>query len=261
MVFALLSPAKTMSFEGDSSAIVAPAQPHFQKEAAGLVKALQAYDDKALAKLMAISAKLAALNVHRFKDFAAKPTSKATQAPAILAYQGDTYVGLRAQDFTKAELAKAQKHIGILTGLYGVLQPFDLIQPYRLEMGTGLSAPSFKNLYAFWGDRITERVNELVTEHKAKAVIGLASQEYFKAVNPQKLAVPLIQCDFKEEKNGKFQTVGLFAKRARGMMARYIVEHDIKDPQTLQGFDTDHYKFNASLSDDSQFVFTRKGQK
>jgi cytoplasmic iron level regulating protein YaaA (DUF328/UPF0246 family) len=261
MVFALLSPAKTMSFDGDASRITTATQPHFQKEATGLVKLLQAYDEKSLAKLMSISPKLAALNVQRFVDFAAKPTSKTVQAPSILAYQGDTYVGLRAQDFTKAELTKAQKHIGILTGLYGVLQPFDLIQPYRLEMGTGLSAPTFKNLYAFWGDRLTDRVNELVEENKAKAVIGLASQEYFKAINVKKLSVPFIQCDFKEEKNGKFQTVGLFAKRARGMMARYIVEHDIKDPQDVRGFDTDSYRFNTSLSDDSQFVFTRKGTK
>ncbi|HEY1095748.1 MAG TPA: peroxide stress protein YaaA [Alphaproteobacteria bacterium] len=260
MVYALLSPAKTMQFEAGLD-LLEHATPHFQKEAMQLVKVLQGYDEKGLMKLMGISAPLAKLNADRFKDFVAKPGVKATQAPAILAYRGDVYQGLAATDLTEKQLEVAHKHLGIISGLYGLLQPLDLIQPYRLEMSTTVSSPKFKNLYAFWGDAITDRVNELAKKAKAKAVIGLASQEYQKAVDKNKLDLPFIHCDFKEEKAGKFATVGLFAKQARGLMARYIVTQKITNPDDLKKFAESGYTFHKSLSDDSNIVFTRKASK
>jgi cytoplasmic iron level regulating protein YaaA (DUF328/UPF0246 family) len=260
MVYALLSPAKTMQFDAYPSDLPT-AVPHFQKEAAQLARELQGYDTKKLMKLMAISEKLAALNVERFHTFDTKPGAKTVQAPAILAYRGDVYQGLNALSMTSAQLKKAQKHLGMITGLYGVLQPLDLIQPYRLEMSTGLKTAKAKDLYGFWGDKVTDRVNLFAASAKAKAIIGLASQEYQKAIDPKKLTLPFIVCEFKEEKNGTFQTVALFAKQARGMMARYIILNGITDPKKLQNFDEGNYAFNKNLSTDSLYVFTRKGKK
>ena len=234
--------------------------PFFQKQAVQLVKALQAYDDKKLMKLMGISAALAKLNVARFDAFAAKPGSKAVQAPAIFAYRGDTYQGLSADTFNATQLKRAQLHIGMISGLYGLLQPLDLIQPYRLEMAIRLPVGEHKDLYSFWAEQLMGRINALAKETKARAVIGLVSQEYLKVVALKNLAVPFINCDFKEEKNGMFQTVGLFAKQARGMMARFVVTENISDPKDLKDFSDSQYRFSKTLSDDSHFVFTRKGK-
>ena len=257
MVFCLLSPAKTMQF-GDTPKGLDATPPHFQTRAVQLVKVLQDYDAKALGRLMAISPALADLNMERFARFKLKPSAKTEQSPAILAYRGDTYQGLDALSLNARQLHYAQDHIGILSGLYGVLQPLDLIQPYRLEMAITLKTAKAKDLYQFWGDAITERINDLAAAARAKAVVGLASQEYLKAVNLTGLAVPFIQCDFKERKNGKLQIVGLLAKKARGMMARYIVTEKITKIADLKGFDLGGYAFEAAESDDTNFTFVRQ---
>lgn len=259
MVFALLSPAKTLAFDTAREDVAAHVEmiPHFQKDAVHLVKELQAYDAKKLAKLMALSPKLAELNVERFAHFKSKPGKQAETAPAILAYRGDTYQGFDVDTLTAKQIQYAHTHLGILTGLYGVLQPLEAIQPYRLEMGTALKSGVHKDLYHYWGTRITQRVNELAHAVKAKAIIGLASQEYLKSVQIDGLEVPFINCDFKEKKNGKYQTIGIMAKRARGMMARYIVTEKTSKPDDLKAFDLGDYRFNATLSDEHNFVFVR----
>ena len=259
MVFALLSPAKTLSFDPVPKALAADviSVPHFQSDAVKLAKALQTYDVKALSKLMSLSEKLSALNVQRFHDFKAKPTAKAETAPAILAYRGDVYKGFDVDTLTPAQIRFAHAHLGLLTGLYGVLQPLEAIQPYRLEMGTDLKIGAAKNLYQYWETRITDHVNKLAKGAKAKAVIGLASQEYLKSVQIDQLAVPFINCEFKERKNGKVQIVALFAKKARGLMARYIVVEKITKPDDIKHFDLDGYQFDAKLSNTNNFVFTR----
>lgn len=255
MVYVLLSPAKTMVFDR-ARPHMDGATPYFQKHAVTLAAVLAKMGAAKIGKLMAVSDKLAKLNDERFKAFAAKPSADATDL-AILAFRGDTYIGLDAKTLTDAQLKKAQKHIGMLSGLYGVLSPLDLIQPYRLEMGSALTVNAYKNLYGFWGDAITKRVNALVKENKSRAVIGCASNEYLSAVNTDALDVPFIQCDFKEIKNGKATTVGLFAKRARGMMARFVVEHDIKDADALKKFNGGGYAFDKKASTDGICVFTR----
>lgn len=259
MVFALLSPAKTLTFDTVPDALVdhVVPTPHFQKDAVHLVKELQHYDAKKLAKLMALSPKLAELNVARFAAFKAKPGKQTESAPAILAYRGDTYQGFDVDSLTAKQIQYAHDHLGLLTGLYGVVQPLDVIQPYRLEMGTALTVDAHKDLYRYWNTRITERINQLVKQAKAKAVVGLASQEYLKAVQIAELDVPFINCDFKETKNGKHQTIGIMAKRARGLMARYIVTHKITKPDDLKLFDLGDYHYSKTLSDDHHFVFIR----
>jgi cytoplasmic iron level regulating protein YaaA (DUF328/UPF0246 family) len=259
MVFALLSPAKTLTFDPVPEALAShvTAMPHFQSDAVKLAKELQTYDITALSKLMNLSLKLSALNVARFHDFKAKPSAKTTQAPAILAYRGDVYQGFDVDTLTPAQIQFAHQHVGIITGLYGVLQPLDPIQPYRLEMSTPLPVGKAKNLYDYWGKRITEHVNNLAKQAKAKAVIGLASQEYLKAIQTADLNVPFINCDFKEKKNGKTTTVALFAKKARGMMARYIVTEKITKPDNLKTFTDGGYAFDAELSTDTHFIFVR----
>lgn len=259
MVFALLSPAKTLSFAPVPEALrtAVRALPHFQSDAAKLAKELRTYDVMALSKLMGLSEKLSALNVARFHVFKAKPGAKTTTGAAIFAYRGDVYQGFDVDSLTPAQIRFADAHLGLLTGLYGVLQPLDAMQPYRLEMGTVLPIGPHRNLYDYWGGRITARINELALQGRAKAVIGLASQEYLKAVKLDELAVPFINCDFKERKNGKTATVALFSKKARGMMARYIVTEKVRTPEALKGFKLGGYRFDAKLSDEKRFVFVR----
>lgn len=217
-----------------------------------IVAVMKKFKPADLEKLMSISPKLAQLNADRFKNFAAQDT-----AAAILAYQGDTYVGLNARDLSDDDLTWAQDHLGILTGLYGVLRPLDMIQPYRLEMGTKLAIGKHKNLYQYWGNDITDHLNKMIKKHKLNAVIGCASKEYLDAVHTADLPVPFINCDFKEIKNGKPTTIGLFAKRARGGLARYVIEHRVTDPAALKKFNSGGYKFDKTLSSDTNFVFTR----
>ncbi len=230
--------------------------PHFVPRADALAGVLAEKTPGAIATLMAISPKLAALNADRFKNWAT-----AESELALCAYRGDTYVGFDAASMTDAAFAAARDHIGILSGLYGLLSPHDRIKPYRLEMGTKLAAAGATNLYDYWGAAITDRINQLVKKQGHVAVVGCASNEYLDAVDLAALTVPFIRCDFKEMKNGAAVTVGLFAKRARGMMARYIVENDVTETALLKKFNTDGYVFDAQRSDDTHFVFIRSKKK
>lgn len=250
MVLVLLSPAKTLDFTVRRTGLKTTT-PHFQDRAQELVAAMKKLSAPKLQTLMGISEKLAALNAARFKDFTTQPF-----APAILAYKGDVYQGLNADDLADDDLKWSHNHIGMLSGLYGLLQPLDAIQAYRLEMGIA-PVGKYKNLYQYWGGDITAYMNELIRKNKIGAVIGCASQEYLKAVQVEELNAPFIQCDFKENKNGKIQIVALFAKKARGMMARYVIEQRVTDAAALKKFDYAGYKFDKKLSDDSRFVFVR----
>ena len=251
MVLVLLSPSKTLDFTTRRAGLKA-ASPHFQTRALKIAAVLKKIKAPQLEKLMGISSKLATLNAERFKNFAGQE-----QAPAITAYQGDVYQGLNAADLSDADLTWAHKHLGILSGLYGVLQPLDLIRPYRLEMGIKLAVNGHKNLYEYWQDDITAQLNKLIRKNSISAVIGCASKEYLDAVQTDALAAPFIQCDFKEIKNGTPVIVALFAKKARGMMARFVIEHKITNAAGLKKFNSAGYQFDKKLSSAANFVFVR----
>lgn len=244
-----------MSFDRARPSLVGGA-PMFQDKAVELADALRGYSPARLGKLLEISPKLAALNHARFAAFAARPPKDVIDA-AIMAYRGDTYIGFDAASLKDTDLKWAHDHIGILSGLYGLIRPLDAIQAYRLEMSTKLANDAGKYLYSFWGEGITDAINAHVKKKKLKAMAGCVSQEYLAAVDTKSLDVPFIQCDFKEKKNGRLVTIGLMAKRARGMMARYIVENRITDPGELKNFDSGKYKFDKKLSDETRFVFVR----
>lgn len=250
----LLSPSKTLD---ESPLIVEGAtQPQFLKEASQLVAVARKLKQKDLEKLMDISPKLAALNVERFANFKTPFTAKTAKA-AVYLFKGDVYDGLAVEQFKKADIAYAQQHLRILSGLYGLLRPLDLMQPYRLEMGISLKNPKGKNLYTFWGDTLTRAVNEAAEAAKSKLIINLASQEYFSAIHPKKLAYPLITPVFKESRNGKLATIGLMAKRARGTMAAWLIHERIQKPADIQNFSEDGYRFQPKLSAASELVFVR----
>lgn len=248
-MYALLSPAKKMNFDCHRTGVEATA-PIFADKTAQIATVLKQKTANDLADLMHLSDKLAQLNYDRYQSF-----EGADQTRAIEAFQGDTYVGFGEKSLSDDDLSYAQNHVGILSGLYGLLRPLDLIKPYRLEMGSKLSVQGSKNLYGFWGDDITQAVNKSAGE--ALAIIGLASKEYLSAIDTSQLNAPFIQCDFKEIKEGVPKIVGLFAKRARGMMARFIVENKIENAADLKKFNEAGYVFDQNLSDETTLVFTR----
>lgn len=256
-MLALLSPSKTQDFSVAVPEGITPTQPALLDESKILVKQLQGYSESEIGKLMNISDKLAKLNADRYQDFTTPFTPKNAK-PAVLAFKGDVYDGLDAKHLSPQELECAQHSLRMLSGLYGVLKPLDLMQAYRLEMGTKLENERGKNLYDFWDDRLTMLLNQHLKEEKTDTVINLASNEYFSAVNPKKLDGKLITVHFKDEKDGKLRVVGLFAKRARGMMARYIVKENAQSPEDLHGFSEAGYRFRSDLSTEHDFVFARK---
>ena len=198
---------------------------------------------------MKISDPLAQLNAERFARWS-KKFNQDNSRPAMLAFDGDVYDGLAARSLNARQRDWAQKHLRILSGLYGLLRPMDLMQPYRLEMGTKLPTKRGKDLYAFWGDDITQALNEALADAKAKALVNLASEEYFKSVRPALLDVPVITPVFEDWKSGRYKIISFFAKRARGLMARYAIEHKLKNPEGLKHFDSDGYAFDAKASGD-----------
>lgn len=203
---------------------------------------------------MEISPKLAALNAERFKHFDGKESLKAAR-PALYTFKGDVYAAMRIAEYGAKERTYAQKHLRILSGLYGVLRPLDAMQPYRLEMGTNLKNPRGKDLYTFWGSRIAEALNRAAEAAKANIIINLASQEYAAAVDRHALAVPMLDVAFKERKGNTLKTVGLLAKRARGAMADHAIRHGLKTPAALQQFTGKGYRFDETLSSDEEWVF------
>ena len=209
-----------------------------------------------LAKLMDISPKLAELNFQRFQAWNPVFTPE-NSWQSVLMFNGDVYQGLKAETFTASDFEIAQQKLRILSGVYGLLKPLDLIQPYRLEMGTNLSVARKKNLYDFWKTKITAKLNDELSLNDHKLLINLASNEYFSAIDTKKLKARIITPSFKENKDSKYQMVSFFAKRARGLMSRFIIQNNISDPEELKAFDSEGYYFNNQLSGENDWVFTR----
>ncbi len=249
----LLSPAKSFDFES-AATTQSFSEPRFVEESTRLIKKMGTFSQKKLGELMHISPELAALNVGRFKKWTPNPKKKDTKQ-ALLAFNGEVYRGLDAKEMTEDELQFAQNHLRILSGLYGVLRPLDLMQPYRLEMGTKLQINTHKNLYQFWGDKISNLLNEDLGN--GEYVINLASAEYYKSVKATKLNAKVITPIFKDFNKGKYKIVAIYAKNARGTMANYIIKNSITDPELLKSFDGNGYTFDPSQSDEKNWVFLR----
>jgi len=250
-----LSPSKGQDFEapGLSKKYSKPAD---LKDSELLIKELRKIKSKELQEMMAVSENIAKLNVERYKTFQTPFTTKNAKQ-AIFAFKGDVYGGLDLASFDEDDFSYAQDHLRILSGLYGCLRPLDLIQPYRLEMKTKLKNARGDNLYQFWDDRITKSINKELKKQQEPVLVNLASNEYFKSVKPRLLEGRLLNISFKETKDGKTRVVAIFAKRARGMMADYIIRNRIEDPEDLKKFKLGGYRYNKSLSDDRQWTFER----
>jgi cytoplasmic iron level regulating protein YaaA (DUF328/UPF0246 family) len=255
----LLSPAKNLNFN-DTPAAPPASVPRMLADARELAATAAKLSPSKLRKLMDLSDKLASLNHQRFKTFAGSPDAAGSK-PAALAFNGDVYHGLNAATMTPDDFDFAQGCLRILSGLYGVLRPLDAIEPYRLEMGAVLKNSRGKDLYAFWSDRIAKMLNEDAADHKDATLVNLASAEYFGAVDPAVLQGPVVTPSFKEEKEGALRSLQFFAKRARGRMARWIVEHRVERASDLKHFDCDGYRLDESRSDGGEMVFTRKQPK
>lgn len=252
----VLSPAKTLDYETPVK-VTKATMPDFIPRSAELVSVLRELPPTAIASLMKISDPLAQLNADRFAGWSAT-FDRDNSRQAVLAFNGDVYDGLDARSLDKKQLDWAQRHLRILSGLYGLLRPLDLMQPYRLEMGTKLANPGGRDLYAFWGDEITQALNKALAAAKSTALVNLASEEYFKSVRPGLLDVPVVTPVFEDWKGGKYKIISFFAKRARGLMARYAIEHGITDPEQLKAFDSDGYVFDPSASKALSWVFRRR---
>jgi cytoplasmic iron level regulating protein YaaA (DUF328/UPF0246 family) len=247
----VISPAKTLDYSNPEYS--SHTQPDFPAEVKDLVGVLKKKSASQISKLMDLSDTLASLNVERYKTFT-ETFSPENSKQALLAFKGEVYAKMEADQFSAEDLEFAQEHLRILSGLYGLLKPLDLIQPYRLEMGTSLKTKKGTNLYQYWGTKISKALNEA---GQCKTLVNLASQEYFKAVDQKSLKLPVITIHFKEHKDGKYQVVGFFAKQARGLMARYAILNRITDPEQLKVFREDGYEFSALLSSTQDWVFVR----
>ena len=249
----VISPAKNLNENYNLTCSFSTTKPKLLNESKKLIKTLKEFSPKKLSSLMNVSDKIANLNYERYKSWKTPFTNK-NSYPAVLLFKGDVYKGLEAETFNKSQFLFAQKHLRILSGLYGLLKPLDLIQPYRLEMGTSLKVGAKKNLYEFWEDKITNQINE---DTPSKYLINLASVEYFKSIDRKSLNLDVINILFKEKKNGDLKTIGLFSKKARGLMSKFIIQNKIKNPVDLKNFNDDGYKFNTKYSDDNNFLFVR----
>lgn len=251
----VISPAKKLDMESSNSAIE-PTQPEFLGQSRKLNKILREYGELDLMELMNISKNIAELNVERNRTWKT-PFTAQNAYPSIMIFKGDVYQGLDAPSLNKNDLKYAQKHLRILSGLYGLLKPMDLMQPYRLEMGTKLTNPQGKNLYEFWGDLLTSRINEELSSQKTKTLVNLASNEYFKSLQPKNIEGNVVTVSFKERKNGSYKMIGIYAKKARGLMSRFIIKNRIDNPDDMKSFDLEDYAYNPALSGDYNLVFTR----
>ena len=252
----LLSPAKTLDFERTLPS-VETTEPVFKKYSSELISLLKTKTHKEISELMSLSDNLSALNLERYKNWTPKFTVKNSR-PALLAFNGDVYEGLDAYSLSTKNLKWAQDHLAILSGLYGVLRPLDKMQPYRLEMGTNLENERGNNLYKFWDNTISEYLNTRLANEKNPIIVNLASQEYFKSIQLKTLNAKVIECVFEQEKSGKFKVISFLAKRARGLMARFAIENQIKSPEALQKFNSEGYSFQESLSTPDRLLFRKK---
>ncbi|MDD4224872.1 MAG: peroxide stress protein YaaA [Mariniphaga sp.] len=251
----IIAPAKTLDFKPVSK-VKEYSLPELIHDAEKLVKILRKMSRKDLASRMNISADLADVNYERFQNWQL-PFTPGIAKQAVLAFHGEVYTGLDAASLPNKVLAQAQKRLRILSGLYGVLKPLDLILPYRLEMGTKLSIGKKKDLYEFWGDKITKNIQEAVGQSGSPVLINLASQEYFKSIHIKNPNIEIVNPAFKDMKNGKYKIISIYAKKARGLMTRFILENNILNPNDLQAFDWEGYCFNPRLSKPENPVFTR----
>lgn len=253
----LLSPAKSLDYASPVPKGLAHTLPAFPAQTRALIATLRAHSPQDIAALMSISDKLAALNVARYAAFS-EPFTQGNARQAVLAFNGDVYEGLQAASLSTADLNWAQRHVAILSGLYGVLRPLDWMQPYRLEMGTRLATAQGANLYQFWGPRIARHLNEWLAGQAHPVVVNLASQEYFKAVDRKVLTARVLECVFEDFKDGRYKLISFFAKRARGLMARWAIEQRATRPSQLQGFDREGYTWAPEASTPDRLVFRRQ---
>lgn len=251
----LVSPAKTLDFD-TPPLTTENTQPDFLSDSQELIDQLKKMPAPKVGKLMKISDKLAQLNSERYKSWQL-PLTPENSKQCMFAFQGDVYIGLDASTMKKSDINFAQKHLRILSGLYGMLRPLDLILPYRLEMGTKLNNARGANLYHFWGDNITDSINDELKGRRKPLIVNLASNEYFKVVNPHKLNASVISPVFRDKKNGEYKLISFFAKKARGMMSRYIIDNRIKTVDALKDFDVAGYRYNKKFSTEAEPVFTR----
>jgi cytoplasmic iron level regulating protein YaaA (DUF328/UPF0246 family) len=252
----VISPAKSLDFETPSK-LPNFTIPELLNESEKLVGRLKTMSPKQLSVLMGISADLGELNFKRYQEWHL-PFTTENAKQAILGFNGDVYQGLNAVTLAEEKLELAQSKVRILSGLYGVLRPLDIIQPYRLEMGTKLKYYKSKDLYAFWNPLITKKINAALAEQGSKVLVNLASVEYFKSIDKKKLKAEIVTPDFKELKNGNYIMISFFAKRARGLMTRFILENNITEPSDLLAFEAEGYSFNSRLSKPGNLVFTRE---
>ncbi|RTE65517.1 peroxide stress protein YaaA [Amphritea opalescens] len=252
----VISPAKNLDYDTPATT-ERYTQPQHLDQSAELIEQLRRYSVQDIAELMKLSDKLSALNVARYESWSESFTPDNAKQ-AILAFNGDVYSGLNADDFNDEDLTFTQQHLRILSGLYGVLKPLDLMQPYRLEMGTKLSNPRGKDLYAFWGNIVTDDLNQALADNANPVLVNLASNEYFKSVKPKALDGRIITPVFKDWKNGQYKIISFYAKKARGLMCRYAIKNRINDAEQLKQFDLAGYQYDEDQSKGDTWVFTRK---
>jgi len=256
-MLAIISPAKTLDFSDRPACRIKTTEPEFIKESKALNKTLKCLEPSDLASLMKISDKLAELNHRRNLEWQVNTKKHQDSKAALLAFKGDVYQGLDAGSLETKELNWAQEHLRILSGLYGILRPLDEICAYRLEMGTSLINNKGKDLYEFWGNRVTDILNETMTKNKTRVLVNLASNEYFKVVQADRITVDILNINFKEKKGGQYKFISVYGKKARGLMARFMIKNRISKHDDLKAFDYEDYRFNASLSGENNWTFTR----
>lgn len=253
----IISPAKTLDEKKNAGRPYT--MPRFLSESEELVGVMRKKKVKDLEKLMDVSNKIATLNVERFRDYSPE-FNEENAKQALLMFKGDVYQGIQAGDFSDEDLQFAQHHLRILSGLYGLLRPLDLIQPYRLEMGTALKTRSFKNLYDFWDDQLTQKLKDDLNSIQSNVLINLASKEYFDALRPDELGARIINIHFRENRNGELKFISYNAKRSRGWMVRFVVKNRLTEPDQLKEFDWEGYHYEPALSDSDNWFFIREQQ-
>lgn len=251
----LLSPAKSLDFSVPTEGLQVT-RPQLEEDTAVLLERCKELDVATLRRLMKLSDKLSELTYQRFQDMTL-PLTPENAKPCVLAFQGDVYKGLNAATLSSGDLDWAQSRLRILSGLYGVLRPLDLIQPYRLEMGTRLENERGPDLYAFWGDRLAEALNAEHADRPVEVVLNLASQEYFRAVRASRLKPRLVTAEFRELRDGEPKMISFYAKRARGLLARYVIDQRVENPEGLMDFNEEGYSFRPELSDPDRLLFIR----
>lgn len=254
-MLAVISPAKTLDYESDCPSHRST-QPEFLDEAEELIGVLKKKSRPQLRDLMSISENLADENYARYKSWS-RPFDEDNARAALLAFKGDVYTGFDLSSYGKTDFSFAQKHLRILSGLYGVLRPLDLMQPYRLEMGTKLKTSEGDDLYEFWGEKIAKNIQKGLKASGSKALVNLASKEYFKSIQKDALDAEIFTPDFKDKKNGEYRIVSFWAKKARGAMCEFMIRNRVEDPEGLKDFTTDGYRFNKKLSEGNNWIFTR----